>query len=217
MRYSLPREVKSEIKKRNILHKEYHSNLQNGKVDLELERKYKKQKNYCNKLIKTTVREKRGQNITSSSDVKQIWKSISDVLNPEGISKNSLKIETEDQIIESPLELAEVFNSFFKNKVEKLSSGIKNHQKIDPLSKLRIKLQGSELNFKLKTVSEDKVLAIMKSLKSKKSFGHDNISSEILKLGADVLVVPLTYIINTSIKTGKYPTNWKIAKVIGTQ
>ena len=28
------------------------------------------------------------------------------------------------------------------------------------------------------------------------------------------MVVPLTYLINTSILSGKYPTNWKIAKVI---
>ena len=199
---------------RKFLHKKYHSNLKNGIVDLEFERKYKKQNNYCNKLVKTAVREKRGQKIDSLSNVTQIWKCITDVLNPEGISKNSLKIEKEGQVMESPSELAEVFNTFFKNKVEKLASGIKNHQKIDPLSKLRIKLQGSKLNFRLKTVSEDKVLAIMKSLKSKKSHGHDGITSEILKLGAEVLVVPLTYIINTSILTGKYPSKWKIAKVI---
>ena len=38
--------------------------------------------------------------------------------------------------------------------------------------------------------------------------------SEILKLGADVLVIPLTYIINFSISTGKFPSNWKFAKVV---
>ena len=31
------------------------------------------------------------------------------------------------------------------------------------------------------------------SLKSKKSFGTDGINAEILKLGAEVLVVPLTH------------------------
>ena len=78
---------------------------------------------------------------------------------------------------------------------------------------MRRKLQGSSLNFKLKPVGECKVLKILKSLQSKKSFGHDGISSEVLKLGADVLAVPLTFIINISIQTGKFPTNWKISKV----
>ena len=35
-----------------------------------------------------------------------------------------------------------------------------------------------------------------------------------MKIGAEVLVVPLTYLVNCSIKTGKYLSNWKIAKVI---
>ena len=75
-------------------------------------------------------------------------------------------------------------------------------------------MQDSHLNFNLKTVSEKDVLKILKSLKPKKSYGLDGISSEVLKLGAEVLVVPLTYIINSSILQGKYPTNWKVAKVV---
>ena len=55
---------------------------------------------------------------------------------------------------------------------------------------------------------------ILKSLKPKKSYGCDGINSEILKLGAGVLAVPLTYMINFSILTGKYPSNWKIAKIV---
>ena len=70
------------------------------------------------------------------------------------------------------------------------------------------------MKFSLRTVKESQVLKILKSLKSKKSFGADGISSEVLKIGADILVVPLTYIINYSIKTGKFPTEWKLAKVI---
>ena len=63
-------------------------------------------------------------------------------------------------------------------------------------------------------VKEFEVLKIIKQLKSKKSCGQDGITSEIPKLGAKVLVVPLTYIINNSILTGKYPTDWKLSKVL---
>ena len=109
--------------------------------------------------------------------------------------------------------LAEKFNSFFKEKVEKLAENIKKN-KSDPLSRLREKLHGKKLNFTLKTVNETEVLKILKSLKPKRSYGIDGITSEVLKLGAEVLVVPLTYIINFSILTGKFPTEWKVAKVI---
>ena len=105
------------------------------------------------------------------------------------------------------------FNSFFIQKVEKLVESIKKN-KSDPLSRLRERLNGYTLNFTLKTVSETDVLKILKSLKPKRSYGIDGITSEVLKLGAEILVVPLTYIINFSIVTGKFPTEWKVAKVI---
>ena len=68
-----------------------------------------------------------------------------------------------------------------------------------------MKLHGSNLKFRLKTVSETEVYKILKSLKAKKSYGVDGITSEILNLGAEVLVVPLTYIINFSIVTENIP------------
>ena len=58
------------------------------------------------------------------------------------------------------------------------------------------------------------MLKELKSLKAKKSYGCNGISSEVLKLGAEVLCVPLTYIINFSILTGKYPSEYKISKVV---
>ena len=51
-------------------------------------------------------------------------------------------------------------------------------------------------------------------LKNKKSVGIDGISVQILKSCADILIQTITYIINKSIKEGKVPSSWKIAKVI---
>ena len=103
--------------------------------------------------------------------------------------------------------------------MDKLASGIKKNPNTDPFSRLKekiheLRLKGSKLQFKLKTVHEKEVLKILKSLKQKRSYGHDGISSEVLKLAAEILVIPLTYIINTSIITGKFPTNWKLAKIV---
>ena len=57
------------------------------------------------------------------------------------------------------------------------------------------------------------VLKILRKLKSKKSSGHDGISSEVLRLGAETIAGPLTLIINTSIATSKFPSKWKESKV----
>ena len=129
-------------------------------------------------------------------------------------AKNFLKIETKEGIIEDPLQVAEEFNTFFKEKIEKLEANINKNPNIDPLSELKKKMKHSNLKFSLRTVKEKEVLKILKALKGKKSYGLDGITSEFLKIGAEVLAIPLTWIINTSITTGKFPEDWKISKII---
>ena len=211
-KYVLPKEVQVLIQKRKELQKKLQTNVNSGKIDTEMEKQYKKMNNYCNKMIKKSVKEITGENISDASSVKEIWKSINIILKPENSNKKVLKIETNDRTIEDPLELAEEFNVFFKEKAEKLSNEIKNANS-DPLSRLKEKMKGSKLKFVLKTVKEKSILDILNSMKKKTSYGQDCITSEILKLGSEVLVAPLTYIINTSIRSGKYPDMWKISKI----
>ena len=145
--------------------------------------------------------------------MKDIWKCIKIVQNPEATSINKLKIEIDGQKIEDPQILAEEFSNFFVEKVRKLDAGI-IRTNIDPLLLIKEKMKSRNITFKLKTVSVSVVHKILKDLKSKTSYGHDGITSEILKLGADVLKVPLTYIVNNSIKNSEYPSYWKISKII---
>ena len=53
----------------------------------------------------------------------------------------------------------------------------------------------------------------MKSMKKKKSSGHDRISQECLLMGSKHLASPLAKIINESIRTGIVPSSWKEAVV----
>ena len=46
-------------------------------------------------------------------------------------------------------------------------------------------------------------------MKNKKSSGKDEISHEQLIMGAEILAIPLTRIINASILEGKFPEDWK--------
>ena len=83
----------------------------------------------------------------------------------------------------------------------------------EPLEKLRKKMEERNIKFALKTVTEEKVKKAMLSLKKKKRAGKDGISQEQLILGTDVLVIPLTRIINESIFTGEDSKKWKEAIV----
>ena len=99
------------------------------------------------------------------------------------------------------------------NKIQKLKDNIDPNYVEDPLTRLKAKMEGKNLHFSLKSVSEEKVLKTIKGLKYKKSSGRDEITQEQLKLGAEVLAIPLTRIINNSIAEGKFPEIWKVGVV----
>ena len=98
-------------------------------------------------MIKKAVREETGKNVTESSSTKEVWKAVGDILKLERLSKNTLEIEHDNRIIDDPAELAEAFNSFFKEKPEKLAAGIEKEANVDPLKHLRAKLKNSKLDF----------------------------------------------------------------------
>ena len=135
------------IKIQKNLENKHQRKLLTGKKDSELEKNLKKHRNYCNKMIKKAVKERAGKNITSVSTVKQVWSSINDIIKPDTLNKHMIKIQTEGKVIEDPLELAETFNVYFKEKVEKLAAGIKRGPNFNPFLKLKKKItwQGSEI------------------------------------------------------------------------
>jgi len=68
--------------------------------------------------------------------------------------------------------------------------------------------------FVVKEITPFKVMKIVKSIKSTKSVGLDDISSHVLKLATDVLSIHIAYIINNSIKQNIFPEELKHAKVV---
>ena len=101
-KYCLPKEVQEAIKVREKLRKAYQMNAQYGKEDLKLQLQFKKQRNYCNKVIKNAIKENTGKYITSTSSVKSVWNSVNDILKPNKLAKTSIKIQTEDKMIDDP-------------------------------------------------------------------------------------------------------------------
>ena len=65
-----------------------------------------------------------------------------------------------------------------------------------------------------KPTNEDEVLKIIKRLGSRKSAGHDDIKSDVIKQVAKEIASPLTMIFNTSLSTGIVPDDLKIAKFV---
>ena len=65
--------------------------------------------------------------------------------------------------------------------------------------------------FNFTEVSEECIDSIIKNMKS--STGYDNISNKLIKSAKNVLIKPLTLLMNQIIHTGEFPKQLKIAKV----
>ena len=65
----------------------------------------------------------------------------------------------------------------------------------------------------IKTFSTNEIISIIKSLKPKNSFGYDEISPKILKISANYISSPLTYIYDKAISKGVFPDRLKYSIV----
>ena len=102
----------------------------------------------------------------------------------------------------------------FEKKIEDLKEKIDPNLIRDPLVKVREKVQNKNLKLSLKTTTPDSVKKLMKKIAKKKSKGKDGIPQDCLLLGQDVIAAPLTDVINSSITSGAFPTQWKDAIVV---
>ena len=67
--------------------------------------------------------------------------------------------------------------------------------------------------FRFTPVNEDRIGRIIKKLKSKSSYGCDEISNNLIKHASSNLVKPLTLIVNQVLHTGIFPRQLKYKKV----
>jgi len=64
-----------------------------------------------------------------------------------------------------------------------------------------------------KSFSTKEIISIINSLKTKNSFGYDEIIPKILKISANYISSPLTYICNKAISAGVFPDRLKYSIV----
>ena len=112
-----------------------------------------------------------------------------------------------------PRKMAEVQNAYYINKVREIRRNMPR-QKKDPLATVRQVMSGRNISFSLSAVSPEEVDKIIKGLKNSKASGVDNLDTYILKLNRKHIVPSVCHILNLSIQSKKFPTKWKIAKVV---
>ena len=143
-------------------------------------------------------------------DIKKTWKLINDLNSRHRRTSSYIKeIKIDDQIVNSPNQMAETFNTYFSNVGSNLSDEIPSS--VD--SNLEDYLDPTDGTFSLQFPSVNTVTRLLKTIDEKKSAGLDNIPNKLLKIAAEVVAPSLTKIFIQSIITGTFPEEWKEARV----
>lgn len=159
--------------------------------------KFKQYSNRFKKIIKLTQKAQNNYLINNSKNKsKTSWQIIN---SSKSITEPITNIKKDGAIITNPKEIAQTFNDFFADQVSSSTN----------LSKEVIKIKSNPHSiFMAPTVPHD-IVRVIRSLKNKKSFGYDGISTNVIKFVSIIIADPLSHIINASISAGVFPNSLK--------
>ena len=145
-------------------------------------------------------------------DTGKLWKNILGWLNWSS-SSSPTKLLSEGKLETSPKKLAEIQNRYYIDKVQIIRRSMQGQNK-DPLGLLRTRLGGIQSSFSTQAVTPEQVEKIISQLKNTKASGMDNLDTYIIKLTKKSIVPSVCHILNLSITSNKFPTKWKLAKIV---
>jgi hypothetical protein len=147
-----------------------------------------------------------------TNDIRQTWKLLKTLIGREN-NKTSIseRFKINNGITSDRQTIANSFCDYFSTVGNKFASQIppskKNSEAYLPKNK---KIPNS---IYLSPTDPEEIMSIIKSLKPKKSTGHDNISALFICNNKIALNTPITILINKSLESGIVPDACKIAKV----
>ena len=176
-------------------------------------RKYKQLRNRITSRLKSEEKNwQRFQLSECGKDSAKTWKTVKGILNWQS-SGSPNQLFHDGRLWSKPGEIAATQNEFFINKVEQIRENLPAPVS-DPLARLKSLMTGRICSFQLAAVHPDEVDQIISNLKNSSSFGLDLIDTSVVKLIRQEVVPALTHVINLSISSEKFPTDWKSAKII---
>ena len=147
-------------------------------------------------------------------NLKDTWNNINNLLG-RGKGKNFVYPKTfvmEKKEFNSTEQIVEGFNNYFTDIGENLQRTIKNS---NPNLNINSYLGAKKpYKFKLKPISEDTLLKIIKQLKPKASTGQDKINNIIIKECFPKISLVLLHLINLSIVKGIVPVPLKTSRIV---
>ena len=196
--------LRTQIRLKNSKYKEY---VKSKNVDIV--ESYKDSKRILHSSLRNAeIQYYSEQYELNSGDMFKSWKVLKTILALNSNSeKRQLCLTINNVAVTNSIDIANGFNDFFVSIGPELAKDI--HSDINPLTYVN-NVNNSIVIF---DVSCDEVKNIIRSLKNS-SAGHDEFPTFVGKLCVDSYIEPLTSLINYSLKTGVFPSELKLARMV---
>ena len=197
--------LRVSIKKKHILKNKFEKNpTADNKMN------YKRHRNALTSLIRTTERRYNEDQLElNKNDLRKVRKIMKDIIGKINDSrKQDLEILVDGSTTKDPEKIVNTFNEYFVDIGPNLASHIKSD--VNPISYISA---DSKKSIFIPYITEYEIATILSGINNSSS-GWDNIPSLILKPFINDYIKPLTYVINKSFESGKFPNLLKIAKII---
>ena len=188
---------------------------------------YRKIRNKSNKIRAKSIQNYFNKNCSSGKNTNEprFWNTIKPFISSkDNVKTGNITLREQDVIISEPQQICNIFNEYFCNvakdigpedvltqdiTISNIMSKFQDHMSIQLIKEHSPSTQ----DFIFNKVEENDVKNLLYKTNPKKAVGFDGIPPKILKIASKELAGPITYLINDSIITCRFPRRLKFAEV----
>ena len=184
--------------------------------DKEAEKKFKKKGKEIKKALIEDEKKYYQKDFGENMDISSAWRTAKVILGENNnLAPTAIKTTSENgevEMVTNPKRLANLFNNFFRRKIQLLREKTDQPPAIPPCQRLSNWLAQRDSPpppFQLKTIDKKMFRRIMSRMKPKRVHGVDWIDSYSLKVASPLIEDALIHLINLSILGSKFSSRWK--------
>ena len=167
-------------------------------------------RNCYNKTVKAAKKQFFNWKIDQNCDPKNAWNYLSEAIGKNNKPSSNISCVNKNGIpITDSADIADCFNEFFSSIAEKIVDNI-------PPTNVNFKdyiPSYPHNDFGFKSIDKNKLLEVINGLETKSTLDINGYSTLLVKRAANLILEPLTYIINLSLMTGVFPNSLKLSRV----
>lgn len=183
--------------------------LKNAYPELSVEYKRVK-KEHINLVERTKKSFFQNKIINSANPSRAAWNVLSEISNKNN-KINNIQVLEEGILHTDPNAVALAFNNYFINAPQKVTQNISTKKGYINSPNIAANIN----SMFLEPYDSVELLSLLKNkLKNKYSSGPDEIPMFLIKKVIDIIIDPITYLVNLSFITGTFPKNLKVGKVV---